>query len=43
MISVKCFECGCNGKMHNHHVIPKVKGGRMAVFMHKRRSNIDDF
>jgi hypothetical protein len=28
---MKCFECGNNGIMHNHHVIPKVKGGTAVI------------
>ncbi len=28
----KCFECGnCNDTIHFHHVVPKSKGGTMAI------------
>ena len=26
-----CFECGCSENIHQHHVVPKVKGGTMTI------------
>lgn len=26
-----CFECGCLGPLHNHHVIPRIMGGKSTV------------
>jgi hypothetical protein len=26
-----CFECGIDGEIHNHHVVPKSKGGTKTV------------
>ena len=27
----KCFECGKEGDVHEHHVVPRSKGGRMTI------------
>lgn len=27
----KCFECGSVGRLHNHHVIPRVLSGKSTV------------
>ncbi len=27
----KCFECGVGENIHQHHVVPKVKGGTMTL------------
>lgn len=26
-----CFECGCDGEIHYHHVVPKILGGTKTV------------
>ena len=28
---VKCFECGSVENIHNHHVVPKVRGGTKTI------------
>ena len=28
---VKCFECGSVDNIHNHHVVPKVRGGTKTI------------
>lgn len=30
-MGVKCFDCGSEGEIHNHHVVPKVLGGTKTV------------
>ncbi len=31
MEKILCFECGLDGEIHNHHVVPKIKGGTKTV------------
>lgn len=31
MEKIVCFECGCDGEIHNHHVVPKILGGAKTV------------
>lgn len=31
MDKIVCFECGCDGEIHNHHVVPKILGGTKTV------------
>ena len=31
MEKMVCFECGCDGEIHNHHVVPKILGGTKTV------------
>lgn len=31
MEKIVCFECGCDGEIHNHHVVPKILGGTKTV------------
>ena len=31
MEKIVCFECGCDGEIHNHHVVPKILGGKNTV------------
>ena len=31
MENIVCFECGIDGEIHNHHVVPKSKGGTKTV------------
>ena len=31
MEKIVCFECGCDGEIHNHHVVPKMLGGTKTV------------
>jgi hypothetical protein len=41
----KCFECGSNDQIHNHHVVPKIRGGTktipLCVICHGKVHNID--
>lgn len=31
MEKIVCFECGCDGEIHYHHVVPKILGGTKTV------------
>ena len=31
MEKIVCFECGSDEKIHNHHVVPRVKGGTKTI------------
>jgi len=31
MNKVVCFECGESEKIHNHHVVPRIKGGTKTI------------
>lgn len=31
MEKIVCFECGCDGEIHNHHVVSKILGGTKTV------------
>jgi hypothetical protein len=31
MDKIVCFECGCDGEIHYHHVVPKILGGTKTV------------
>jgi hypothetical protein len=31
MEKMLCFECGFDGEIHNHHVVPKILGGTKTV------------
>ena len=28
---IKCFECGSNESIHNHHVVPRILGGTKTI------------
>ena len=32
----KCFECGSNDNIHQHHVVPRIKGGSKTVPLYER-------
>ena len=31
MEKILCFECGSDENIHNHHVVPKIKGGTKTI------------